>query len=200
MTKYIVQSGNVKNFPKKLKVYNEEIFKDFYKKNKKVKVLMCFFAMPRERWEEKFESYKKNLLRDINLNLEIEMALPTNFIKQCQDADIIYISGGDDELLQYRFSKFDIPKIWNGKIITTSSAGSDYLAESFWTCDWRENMKGSGILSIKFIPHFKSKTYDKNDPRGKIDWEKAYKELEKYGNKKTPIYALEEGDFVVFEK
>jgi len=82
MTKYILQSGNVKKFPEKLKAYNKEIFRTFYNnKNKKVKVLMCFFAMSREKWEEKFLIYKRNLLKNINLNLKIEMATPTNFTK-----------------------------------------------------------------------------------------------------------------------
>ncbi len=29
MTKYILQSGNAKDYPEKLKKYNEEVFRDF---------------------------------------------------------------------------------------------------------------------------------------------------------------------------
>jgi len=200
MTKYILNSGGVKNYPDKLKKYNEEVFKSFSnrKDSTPIKVLMCFFAMPRERWEEKFEVYKNNLKDDVPQEIEIKMAEPQDFVKQCEWSDLIFVSGGDDELLAYRFSKFDIPKIWDGKVVTTSSAGSDYLVKHFWTCDWRDNMDGAGILSIKFIPHYKS-SFGDNDPRGKINWEEAYKELENYGEKDIPIHALEEGDFVVFE-
>jgi len=37
------------------------------------------------------------------------------------------------------------------------------------------------------------------DPRGSIDWESAKKELENFGDKSLPIYALEEGEFAIFE-
>lgn len=200
MTKYILNSGNVKSYPDKLRNYNKEVFRSFSerKDDTPIKVLMCFFAMPRERWEEKFEVYKNNLKNDVPQELEIKMAEPQDFEKQCEWTDLIFVSGGDDELLVYRFSKFDIPNIWDGKVVTTSSAGSDYLVKHFWTCDWRDVMDGSGILPIKFIPHYKS-DYGSDDPRGKIDWEKAYKKLENYGDKNIQIYALEEGDFAVFE-
>jgi hypothetical protein len=29
MTKYILQSGNVKDYPERMKIYNEEVFRDF---------------------------------------------------------------------------------------------------------------------------------------------------------------------------
>ncbi len=61
-------------------------------------------------------------------------------------------------------------------------------------------MDGLGVLPIKFIPHYKSTEYAKEDPRGPIDWGAAYKELRSYKNKDLPIHALEEGDFIILEK
>ena len=214
MTKYILQSGSVKNYPEKMKKYNEEIFRDFIEGSKEdgesvvitgrpVKVLFCFFSQKREDWEIKYKDHsdklKEDVLADFGLELEIKMASPDEFVEQCQWAEVIMIAGGDDDLLQYRMSKFDVPKIWEGKIVVGSSAGADYLVNSFWTLDWRKAMDGSGILPIKFIPHYKSAEYTKDDPRGDVDWKKAYKELENYGDKGLPIYALEEGDFITFE-
>ncbi len=216
MTKYILQSGNVKNYPEKMKKYNEEIFRDFTEDhknnidrdiitvNKTVKVLFCFFSQKREDWETKYKDYSDKLkgdaLVDLRLELEIKMASPDEFVAQCQWAEVIMIAGGDDDVLQYRMSKFDVPKIWEGKIVTGSSAGADYLVNSFWTLDWRKVMDGSGILPIKFIPHYRSAEYAKDDPRGEVDWKKAYEELENYGDKDLPIYTLKEGDFVVIEQ
>ena len=210
MTKYVLNSGNAKRFPDKLRKYNEEVFKDFKNpsvlaqrmpgsanKSGPVKVLMCIFAQQREFWETKFEIYRKNVGEGVGVEVEVVLAMPDKFVEQCQWADVIIIAGGDDELLEYRFSKFDIPKIWDDKIIATGSASSNYLVDSYWTCDWRTNMNGRGILPIKFIPHFKS-DFGGDDPRGPIDWDKAYKKTEEYGDKSLPIYALEEGDFVVF--
>jgi len=206
MTKYILQSGNVKDFPEKIKKYNEEIFRDFLSGNKEektksesVKVLFCIFSQPREVWETKFELYRKSVNVGVDVAVEAKLAMPDEFTEQCQWADVIIIVGGDDELLQHRMNKFDIPKIWEGRVVTASSAGSNYLVNSFFTCDWRKIMDGRGIIQIKFIPHYKSYFGDK-DPRGPIDWEKAYKELKNYGDKNLPIHALEDGDFVVIEK
>jgi len=163
MTKYILQSGNVKNYPEKMKKYNEEIFRDFIEGSKEdsesaviagrpVKVLFCLFSQKREDWEMKYKVYsdklKEDVLTDFGLELEIKMVRPDEFVEQCQWAEVIMIAGGDDDLLQYRMSKFDVPKIWEGKIVTGSSAGADYLVNSFWTLDWLRVMDGGGILPI----------------------------------------------------
>ncbi len=205
MTKYILQSGNVKDFPEKMKKYNEEVFRDFLSggKNEKtqdesVKVLFNFFSQKREDWEMKHDNYDKRLREDVDLKLETKMAMPNEFAEQCRWADVIIFAGGDDDLLRCRMLKFDVPGIWEGKVVTGGSAGASYLVNSFWTCDWRKIMDGKGIIPAKFIPHYKS-DFGTDDPRGPIDWDKAYEELEGYGDKNLPIYALEEGDFVVFE-
>lgn len=59
-------------------------------------------------------------------------------------------------------------------------------------------MDGLSILPIKFLAHYHS-AYGENDPRGPINWQKAYKELSAYGDTTLPICALPEGDFRVFE-
>jgi hypothetical protein len=198
MTKYVVNSGGVSNFPEKAKLFFAEICKGL---GKSPKLLLCYFAQPREIWEQKF---KQDTIDFIMLFPEgvkpiFEMASTDVFEQQCRTTEIIYIKGGDDHLLQYWLKQFNIPIIWDGKVVATNSAGSDALATHFWTCDWRQVMDGLGVLEIKFIPHFKSE-YGNNDPRGLIDWEKSHKELESYGDTSLPIYALEEGDYVVIEK
>lgn len=199
MTKYILNSGGGKNFPEKEKAFSNEILKGF---DGEVKILYCLFAQPREHWETKFEGYQENFkkMADSNFKLIFDLALPDKFEEQVAKSDVILIQGGDDELVQYRLSKFDLPNIFDGKIVVGSSAGSDALVSSFWTCDWRKCMDGLGILSIKFNPHFRSETFGADDPRGPIDWDKAYEELKNYGDKTLPIHALEEGDFVVIEQ
>lgn len=72
------------------------------------------------------------------------------------------------------------------------------LAMHYWTCDWRECQDGLGILPIKFIPHYKS-SFGADDPRGPIDWQKAYDQLKAYGGPDLPIVALKEGEYKVFE-
>ncbi len=197
MTKYILQSGGLKNSKDKGGDFFNEVIKDL---GKNPKILYCLFAQPRENWD-KFFVYKEGLvdLIDSEIKPHFELAMPDRFEEQIKNSDAIMIQGGDDHLLKYWLKQFDIPKVWQGKVIAGSSAGSDALCNSFWTADWRKCMDGLGIIPVKFIPHYKSE-YGADDHRGPIDWEKAYKDLGDYGDTSLPIHALEEGKFVVFEQ
>ncbi len=198
MTKYILQSGGIKNTPELKKKFHQEVVKDL---GNNPKILLCYFAQPREYWEIKFPGYSNSITEDMptGVSPSFELATPDTFAEQCYKADILYFSGGDDHLLQYWMRQYNLSDLFKDKIVATNSASSDMLSMSFWTCDWRQCMDGLGILPIKFIPHYQSSWGD-DDPRGPIDWQKAYKGLEEYGDKTLPIYALKEGEFEVFEK
>ncbi|MFA4942104.1 MAG: Type 1 glutamine amidotransferase-like domain-containing protein [Patescibacteria group bacterium] len=198
MTKYILDSGGLRKNPVKAALFLNEVTKDL---GNSPKILVCFFARPREDWEKKFEEYRANLLKAVDDNIEpiIELAFPSSFVDQVKNNDAIIIYGGDDHLIQYWLRQYDLPNIWKDKVVATVSAGSDALVKSFWTCDWRQSMDGLGILPIKFIPHFNS-DFGGDDPRGPIDWDDAYKQITKYGDRSLPIHALEEGDFIVINK
>jgi peptidase E len=198
MTKYIVQSGGLGNSPEKATSFFSEIIKG---QGNKPKILLCFFAEKRGHWEDRVDEYIKGFCEKISEDIspEFKLALPDVFEKQIKWANAVYIFGGDDELLILRLKNFDLEKLWDGKTVATISAGSDMLSKSFWTCDWRKCMDGFGILPIKIIPHYNS-GYGSDDPRGPVDWKNAYNELKEHGDTNLPIYALEEGDFVVFEK
>lgn len=193
-TKYILQSGGIKNYPAKKKKFHQEVFAE----TKKPKVLICFFAQPRENWEEKYPISCQSIEDDTNANAEYRLAMPATFVEDCTWADIIYMLGGDDHLSRYWFDQFDLPKIWKGKIVAGNSATSYVLAKHFWTNDWRQCMDGMGILPIKFTGHFKS-NYGDGDPRGPIDYDAIYRELKRYGDTTLPTYALKEGDYIVIE-
>lgn len=197
MTKYVINSGNVRGDKGKAKKYFAEVFKDL---GNEPKVLLCSFANPREEWEDRFQNYIGDFHNYLAEGVRpiYKMAMPAEFVEQSKEADIIWINGGDDDLVKCRLSKFNLKDIWKGKVIAVSSASSDVVASSFWTCDWRKCFEGFGLVPIKFIPHFNS-DYGNSDPRGAIDWGKAKEELAKYGDKSLPIYSLEEGDFAVFE-
>lgn len=198
VTKYVLNSGGLRNAPERGKLFLAEIVKDL---GSNPRMLVTLFAQPREDWEEKFAQYQNELneCAPKGVKLTFELAFPDKFKEQVKNSDIVYIHGGDDHLIKYWFSKFDIPKIWKDKVVATSSAGSDMLVKHYWTCDWRQCMDGFGVLPIKFLPHYKS-GYGNTDPRGPIDWEKAYQELAEFGEKNLPIHALQEGDYIVISQ
>jgi hypothetical protein len=196
MTKYVLNSGGIASHKDKGKKFFQECFNGL---GPNPKVLVCLFAIPREFWEARMKDFENVYIYPEGIRPIFELAFPENLEQQIKNSDLIYMSGGDDHLLQYWLKKFNIPEIWKGKVVATNSASSDALSKYFWAGDWRQNMEGLGILPIKFFGHYKS-AYGNDNPSGPIDWEKAYEELKNYGDKDLPIYALEEGEFVVFSK
>jgi hypothetical protein len=198
MTRYILNSGGLRNNPVLAKKFFLEIINGF---GNKPRILFCFFAKPREEWEEKFRIYTDGFRNGMpqDCNPVFTLAFPDKFVEQIKLSDVIYIHGGDDHLIQYWLKQFNLPTIWQGKVIATNSAGSHALVRSFWTCDWRKCMDGLGILPIKFLAHYES-NYGSDDPRGPIYWQKAYEELAKYGDTSLPIHALHEGEYIVIEQ
>lgn len=197
MTKYVLNSGGIKNQPELKKEFHQELIKGL---GKIPKFLLCNFAQGREYWEPKFEGYSYAITEDMPDGVKpvFELAIPDKFIEQCSQADVIYFHGGDDHLLKYWMSKYDLKSLFTDKVVATNSASSQMLSVAYWTCDWRACGDGFGILPIKFIPHYQS-AFGDNDPRGSIDWQQAYSELEAYGDTSLPIYALKEGEYKVFE-
>lgn len=198
MTKYVLNSGGIKNHSNLKRKFHKEIVKNL---GDKPKFLLCNFAQGREYWEPKFAGYSNAIAEDMlpGVKPTFELALPDKFIQQCRDADVIFFYGGDCDLLFYWMRQFDYNELFKDKVIATSSASSCMLADSYYTCDWRQCQKGFGILPIKFIPHYDS-DFGNDDPRGPIDWEKAKKELEDYGDTSLPVHALHEGEYVVIER
>lgn len=197
MTKYVLNSGGIRNQPELKKQFHQELVKGL---GNAPKFLLCNFAQGREYWESKFQGYSNAVAEDMpdGVTPSFTLALPDVFAEQCNEADVIYFHGGDDHLLQYWVSKFDITQLFNDKVVATNSASSNMLAAHYWTCDWRQCGDGFGILPIKFIPHYQS-AFGADDPRGAIDWEKAKQELAEYGNKELSMHSLKEGEYKVFE-
>jgi len=196
VTKYVVNSGGISRSPDKGESYYREIVKDL---GPNPKILFCFFASARERWEGKFSRYIKGFteLLDEKTRPTFDLAFPHSFAEQVKTADAVYIHGGDDHLLLYWLRQFDLPTLWNGKVVATNSASSDALSQHFWAVDWRQCMDGLGVLPLKFIPHYEGWD-DPEDTRDPINWLAAKQELADYGDRSLPIYALREGEFEVF--
>lgn len=195
MTKYVLNSGGITNQPELKKRFHQELVKDL---GTTPRFLLCNFAQGREYWEPKFRGYTEAISEDMPEGTKptFVLAMPADFVEQCRRADVVYFHGGDDHLVQYWMRQFDLAEIFEGKVVAANSASADMLATHYWTCDWRECGDGFGVLPIKFIPHYLS-NFGFDDPRGPIDWQKAYKELQAYGDTSLPIYAPKEGEFVV---
>lgn len=196
MTKYVVESGGISTHPDHKRRFHQEMIKGL---GTHPHILFCGFAQLREDWNETFRKCQELVIEDMpqSTHPDFEMAIPDTFEQQCMNTDVIYLYGGDDYLLQYWMKQFDLLKIFGSKIVATNSASSNMLANSFWSCDWRKCIDGFGILPVRLIVHYLSEA---DDDEGPIDWQKAYNELEIYGDTSLPIHGLREGEFVVFNQ
>lgn len=197
MTTYVLNSGGWRNYPDRAKEFFAEVFKN---SGNNPKVLVCLFAMPRDEWDVKYDQNIERIRKVLPEGIAptFTLAEPASFPAQVMAADIVYITGGVDQLVLHWLKQFDLAKIFEGKTVATSSASSHALSTHFWSADWRMCLDGLGILPIKFLAHFKS-AYGSTDKRGPIDWDAAKAELEKCGDPKLPIHAMEEGRFVVLQ-
>jgi hypothetical protein len=165
------------------------------------KLLFCFFASPRAEWGERFPAYSEGFRALLPEGIEptFELATHEDFAEQMKTCDALYMHGGQNNLIESALSWYDMPALWEGKVVATNSASAMALAVHSWTCDERKCIDGFGVLPIKFIAHYQS-DYGSDDPRGPIDWQKAYDDLAAYGDTTLPIHALKEGEYVVIEQ
>lgn len=198
MTKYVLNSGGIRNQPELRKKFHLELIKGL---SNNPKFILCNFAQGREYWEIKFQNYSNAITEDMPSGVKptFELATPSLFAEQCREADVIYFHGGDDYLLQYWMKQFNLAELFKNKVVATTSASSDMLSTHYWTGDWQQCADGFGVLPIKFIAHYQS-GYGDADPRGTIDWQRAYDELVAFGDTSLPIYALKEGEYIVIEQ
>lgn len=196
MTKYVMNSGGISSQPELKRLFHQELVAGL---GAVPKFLLCNFAQAREYWEPKHPGFVAAIAEDMPRGVKpvFDLAFPDTFVEQCKNADVIYFHGGDDHLLQYWMRTFNVTDVFKDKVVATNSASSDMLAAHYWTCDWRQCADGFGILPIKFIAHYQS-DFGIDDPRGPINWQHAYNELQAYGDTALPIHALKEGEYKVF--
>lgn len=198
MTTYILAGGADKKYPSYATALAAEVRK--YKPGR-LTVLSCFFAEPREVWEEKIVARTEWFKAVFGNDTEVVPAFPDIFPEQINACDVVYVHGGDDTLLAHYLDAVpNLTDLWKNKIVIGSSAGADYLSgQYYWSCDWRHVRKGSGITSLNVIPHYESEEYGMQDPRGPIDWQAARSELQAAVGPDAEVHPLREGEFVVVQ-
>ena len=192
-TTYILAGGLDRAHPEYWDNLGSEV-----KVSRPVKLLSCFFSMPKQDWEEKFEGFKPFFTRAFGDDVECELADPNIFIEQVKRSTVIYLHGGSSHRLKTVLARYgNLRSHFRGKIIIGSSAGANYLSSVGWSPSLREVIKGSGMVPWNVIVHYGS-TFADDEVMGPIDWEEARRQIEDIlprGSKTTPLY---EGEFLVY--
>jgi hypothetical protein len=199
VTKYILNGGGIRNVSDEGKALSTEMLKGL---GDKPKVLLCFFAQPEELWQEKYDEWTRRIAACVpEVAPEFGMSTVRDFDEQSKQFDALFVYGGETEPLVDRLKQAgDIKELLaRFKVVNGLSAGAIMLSACSWSCDTRKVAEGQGIVPVKTLVHYMSKTYGMDDPRRPIDWQKAYDELAQYGDATLPIYKLHEGESAIFE-
>lgn len=193
MTTYILAGGLDRAHPE----YWDNLGKEL-KISRPVKLLSCFFSMPKQDWEEKFEGFKPFFMRAFGEDVEYELADPDKFIEQIQRSDVVYLHGGSSHRLKTVLARYgNLEAHFRGKTIIGSSAGANYLSAVGWSPSLREVIIGSGIVPWNVIVHYGSSFAD-DEVMGPIDWQEARRQLKGVLPQDSKITPLYEGEFIVY--
>lgn len=170
-------------------------------KSGQLKILSCLFSQPLEKRDEWFESRIRYFSGLLGSNAIVELAETQSLIKQIIRSDVIYLHGGDNDLLANELKPLtaQLKKLFKDKTVVGSSAGAHYLSNVYWTCDDRVVKRGSGSVPVSVITHFESQAYD-NNQQGVIDWQTAENELKAEAPSGMRMLKIREGDFVLIEQ
>ena len=142
------------------------------------KTLLVYFAREEDTWDERYKEDKGRFKG------ETKMASKENFSEEIEEADVIYLRGGDTELLLTELREVDFKDLIEGKVVAGSSAGAYALVKYFYNNDNTTLKEGLGILNVKVFCHYT------DDDKENLENLKNYKE-----DLKT--YVLRDGEFVV---
>jgi peptidase E len=194
MTKYILQGGSTKKFSIKKYLNLRRLFNLIPKKSK---VLLVFFARPREKWEALFQETKRSRLIFARWDIEYILASDNTeeFVAQIKNCDVVYFRGGDTPMLQKKLEEIsDLKNLLESKIVIGSSAGSLVFAKYYYDQDYDQVFDGLNFLSVKMITHYKSiGEYAAMSGENKLRILEAHKE-------ELPVHAIREDEFIIIDK
>lgn len=155
-----------------------------------VNVLICLFARKKKEWEKLLEDNADFFERNLpDKKLKFTLASENNFLKEIEENDLIYFSGGDTVDL---VKVLDRIKGWGKKLqeknVMGSSAGTDIFSKYSYDIEFFKLTENYGLVPVKTIVHYGSEKYTPL-----IGWDSAYKELDNY-KEKLPMWALAEGE------
>lgn len=188
MTRYILHGGETG----RQSVDNQKFFNESTNSLSSDAIILCvYFARDKELWLEMFEQDKINFSSSSQQKI-FNFTLADDKIpvlkEQIKKADVIYLRGGDTEMLKKALSKIqNFNELWQNKIIAATSAGA-YILSKYYYSNSRDNIyEGFGILPIKTFCHY---TEEKS---AKLE------KLKKHGED-LKTYAIPEEKFFIIEQ
>lgn len=156
MTKYILHGGGTKRQTEDNKKFFAEIVRDL---DDGANILCAYFAVAdKETWAERLDKFKMRIAEVAPqkvFNFILADDKTEVFVGQIKKADVIYLHGGDTNLLKNKLKEVDnFAELVQGKIVVGSSAGAYVLSKYYYTNSGLEVDEGLGLLPIKTFCHY----------------------------------------------
>lgn len=152
-TKFILHGG----FNPALPMEDDAFFSTILENtNQTPKILLVFFAKEEDRIpkneKEDISQFEKNKK---DKTLYFESADEENFIKQIQEADVIYFHGGKSSKLVDTLKQFsNLKEALEGKTVVGDSAGANALSTYYFGNHDNKIFEGIGVIPIKVFCHY----------------------------------------------
>lgn len=163
------------------------------------KILSCFFSSPEDQWVTKYREWREWLNESFTRKFTYEYARKTPFLKQVDAADVIFLHGGNTQLLFDTLpAAEELTSHFEGKVVIGSSAGANVLSKDYWSSSRAVPAHGLGIVDVNIMVHYGTVSHEGRE-RTLEDWKKEEAEFKKFigGGK---IARLPEGQFIVIKK
>lgn len=94
-TTFILVGGNERGVQGYAKRLEDELAKHV----SSPKILSCFFSVPADDWLAKYQDWKQWFSTNFNGSFTYDYAKKETFLRQIDNADVIYLHGGNTQLL-----------------------------------------------------------------------------------------------------
>lgn len=195
MTKYILCGGKDRHYP----AFGRALSAEISKTHDKAKWLSCFFAVPKEEWQDEAKSWEAWLRQTIPQVHSFDYARTDSFLEQIEEADIICLHSGDNATLLESLKQFEhLEQHFKNKIIIGMSAGSNALSSKYWSSTYRKPGQGFSIVNANIMVHF-GVSMMRGSARTAADWGTDRAAFQAYIGPKEKVTTLPEGGFKVYE-
>ncbi len=158
MTTYILHGGRTS----KRNAQNEAFFAQFTELVAKetVTILLCYFSSETEKWDLLIQRDTASIKNNSEKEVKILIAEnPRDLLRKLDDSDVLYVAGGEAELLEPLYPDFiSIKEKLAGRVFIGSSMGMFFASQqyvlSFDSQDSNTVHKGLGLLPIQTLCHW----------------------------------------------
>lgn len=194
MTKYILAGGCDRKHPE----YLETLARVITAEKPNPRILSCWFSNEDDHAREKFNDYQNYFRKPFGPAALIVMADKNSFIEQLKDCDVLYLHGGNTDLLISAMAQYeDLASHFEDKVIVGSSAGANYLSTFGYSPSLKKVKPGSGLVGVSCVVHYNSVGF--SEMAFTEEYWRDVVSLVKNQASNTPTILLAEGTFAIFD-